>query len=220
MKPRGLWAAAGALAASRCVGEQVGPFLDYLSADPSWAAQEQAPPAETPRQRGAWPRPEPAVWLPERPARGAAGCARPCAEAEGELCWDGTCVYRPWALHSEPRLGCSVVPDDEWSEGRLAPSQRDRCHSAAAVASEFNCQAAARWCRWYTDAPEWYARLRGAPEGPVHGPRAPGALERGGAAAVAAARAVAVAAATLPASPTLSYVLGAGGLPDQPAAPT
>jgi len=69
-----------------------------------------------------------------------------------ELCWSGECIYRPWKTFADPRNSC--YPDPE--QPGLERDDKLVCRGDSSTKSKEDCESAASYCRWLSDAPDWY----------------------------------------------------------------
>mmetsp|Transcript_42411 Transcript_42411/g.76997 ORF Transcript_42411/g.76997 Transcript_42411/m.76997 type:complete len:195 (+) Transcript_42411:68-652(+) len=93
------------------------------------------------------------------PARTAGRAGRPCEpECHGkDICWDGTCLYRPWAFHDEPRPSCVANPEVPG----LTKRERLLCEGGEAEISLERCLGVAPYCIWAVQGPMWFFRENG-----------------------------------------------------------
>lgn len=77
-----------------------------------------------------------------------------------EMCWQGKCIWRPWDYAAQSRNSCYPNPQ----QPGLSETDKLKCKTDEAIADPRVCTAAAEYCQWRTDAPDWYRRIQAKQE--------------------------------------------------------
>mmetsp|Transcript_61009 Transcript_61009/g.145377 ORF Transcript_61009/g.145377 Transcript_61009/m.145377 type:complete len:183 (+) Transcript_61009:59-607(+) len=96
---------------------------------------------------------------PRSPGRASVKTCEPQCDWP-DLCWDGQCIYRPWAFHDEPRPNCVANP----TLPGLTERDRRLCEGSEAEMSMQSCLSVAEYCIWAPSGPRWFFHPNGGPE--------------------------------------------------------